>query len=148
MKAQSIGVNAAALRMGVSISLLTGLRREGRGPNFVRLGGRIVYDIDDLDQWAESQKRTALTDLHGQHLDRARLVAATDLPILLELYRQRCAGQDFPDWAQAVARTQRSDTAVRHAARRLEATGILTLKPFRVTLADPAGAAKRTGAQA
>jgi predicted DNA-binding transcriptional regulator AlpA len=145
MKAQYISVNAAALRMGVSISLLTSLRREGRGPNFVRLGGRIVYDLDDLDQWAESQKRTALMDLQGRNLDRARLVPVTDLPTLLELFRQRCEGLDFPDWSEVVLRTQRSDTAVRHAARRLEATGILSLKPFRVTLAEPAGGKKKAG---
>jgi len=34
--------------------------REGEGPRFIRVSVRkILYDIDDLDQWVEAQRRKA-----------------------------------------------------------------------------------------
>ena len=136
MSARYLGTNAAALRMGFSASTLKRMRTDGTGPNFLWVGKKIMYDIDDLDRWAAARKRAAAAEPSQPPLQPARLVSSADLPVLLELYRQRMDGLDFPDWAEAVSRTGKSDCAVRHAARRLEGTGMLTLKPFRVRGAE------------
>ncbi|WP_417491840.1 helix-turn-helix transcriptional regulator [Maricaulis sp.] len=144
MSPQYLGTSAAALRMGMSTSMMQRLRNEGIGPNFLRNGKRILYDIDDLDAWAQSRKRSAQLDRADTMLEPRRIVMAGDLPTLMALYQQRCEGLDFPDWRRAMAITGQSDTAIRHAAARLAATGILSLAPFRVPMAD-AGQPRRTG---
>lgn len=137
MNPQYLGTSAAAMRMGMSASMLQRLRHDGHGPNFLRIGAKIVYDIDDLDNWAAGRKRAAACESNQPILEPRRIVSAGDLPILLELYRQHDSGRSHPDWAELVNRTGRSDTAVRHAARRLEATGVLSLSPFRVHASQP-----------
>ena len=47
----------AAVYLGLSARTLEKHRCFGTGPVFRRLGGRIVYAIDDLDAWAESCRR-------------------------------------------------------------------------------------------
>lgn len=132
MSAQYINTNAASLRMGFSASTLKRMRDDGTGPNFFRVGSKIMYDVDDLDRWAAARKRSKAAAHSTPELKPGRLVSAADLPVLLELYRQRADGLDFPDYAEAVSRTGKSDTAVRHAARRMAETGIISLSPFRV----------------
>jgi len=44
----------AAKTLGLSGSLLNRMRAEGRGPRFVRLGGRVFYRQADLDAYIEA----------------------------------------------------------------------------------------------
>lgn len=46
-------VDAAASYLGLSESTLNKMRGEGRGPRFIRLGGRCFYRREDLDAYVE-----------------------------------------------------------------------------------------------
>lgn len=52
----------AATRLGLSPRTLEKHRCYGTGPIFRRLGGRIVYAIDDLDAWADLGARRSASD--------------------------------------------------------------------------------------
>jgi predicted DNA-binding transcriptional regulator AlpA len=48
---------AAAEYIGLAQSTLEKLRVVGRGPLFIRLGGRAIgYDVRDLDAWLDGQR--------------------------------------------------------------------------------------------
>lgn len=49
--ADRMKVEAAAKYLGLSASTLNKMRGEGRGPRYMRLGSRIVYRRQDLDQY-------------------------------------------------------------------------------------------------
>lgn len=44
----------AANHVGMSESFLRKLRREGRGPTYLKIGGAIRYDVADLDRWIDT----------------------------------------------------------------------------------------------
>ena len=48
----------AASYMGLSGALLKRERREGRGPNYIRVGRRVIYDISDLDDDLDKRRVT------------------------------------------------------------------------------------------
>ena len=53
----------AANYVGLSGSTLAKLRMRGEGPVFVRLSRKkIVYRVQDLDQWLEDSRRTSTSD--------------------------------------------------------------------------------------
>ena len=52
----------AAIHLGLSARTLEKHRCFGTGPVFRRLGGRIVYAIDDLDAWAALGTRRSTSD--------------------------------------------------------------------------------------
>lgn len=52
----------AAVHLGLSARTLEKHRCFGTGPLFRKLGGRIVYAIADLDDWAELGLRTSTSD--------------------------------------------------------------------------------------
>lgn len=52
----------AALRLGLSPRTLEKHRCFGTGPVYHKLGGRIVYAIADLDEWAALGARRSTTD--------------------------------------------------------------------------------------
>jgi hypothetical protein len=52
----------AAIHLGLSARTLEKHRCYGTGPVFRRLGGRIVYAIEDLDAWAELGVRRSTSD--------------------------------------------------------------------------------------
>ena len=52
----------AAIHLGLSARTLEKHRCYGTGPVFRRLGGRIVYAIDDLDAWAALGTRRSTSD--------------------------------------------------------------------------------------
>ena len=54
----------AAQWLGVSPRTLWGLRASGKIP-FVRIGRSIRYDLDDLRDFVESHKLTAMTQDHS-----------------------------------------------------------------------------------
>ena len=50
----------AAQYLGLSSSTVEKMRVCGRGPRFLRLGGRAVgYDIRDLDAWLDAQREAS-----------------------------------------------------------------------------------------
>src|SRR3712207_1901729 len=51
----------AARALGVSASFLAHLRVQGGGPTFSKLGKVVVYDVRDLETWAEERTRHCLT---------------------------------------------------------------------------------------
>ncbi|MBB5833461.1 helix-turn-helix domain-containing protein [Kribbella italica] len=42
-----------AARWRVSVGHLANLRSEGRGPDFIRPGGRVAYRLADIEQYEE-----------------------------------------------------------------------------------------------
>jgi len=52
----------AATHLGLSPRTLEKHRCFGTGPIYRRLGGRIVYSIDDLDAWAACGTRRSTSD--------------------------------------------------------------------------------------
>jgi hypothetical protein len=52
----------AAVHLGLSARTLEKHRCFGTGPVFRKLGGRIVYAIDDLDAWAALGTRNSTSD--------------------------------------------------------------------------------------
>jgi hypothetical protein len=52
----------AAARLGLSPRTLEKHRCYGTGPNFHKLGGRVVYSIEALDAWAELGRRRSTSD--------------------------------------------------------------------------------------
>jgi hypothetical protein len=52
----------AALHLGLSARTLEKHRCYGTGPIFRKLGGRIVYDLADLDAWATIGTRRSTSD--------------------------------------------------------------------------------------
>lgn len=52
----------AAVYLGLSPKTLEKHRCYGTGPVYHKLGGRIVYAVDDLDAWAKIGRRTSTSD--------------------------------------------------------------------------------------
>lgn len=52
----------AAVHLGLSARTLEKHRCYGTGPTYHKLGGRIVYAIDDLNAWAEIGRRHSTSD--------------------------------------------------------------------------------------
>lgn len=46
----------AAERLGLQKRTLEHWRWKGKGPDYTRVGGRIMYDPADLDAWLEANK--------------------------------------------------------------------------------------------
>lgn len=49
----------AAAFVGLGVSSLEKLRGTGRGPAFLKIGRRVLYDALDLEQWLAKHKRSA-----------------------------------------------------------------------------------------
>jgi hypothetical protein len=47
----------AAAYTGFAAGYLTKLRTLGGGPTYIKIGGQVRYDPDDLDAWLEGHKR-------------------------------------------------------------------------------------------
>lgn len=58
----------AATFLGLSPRTLEKHRTYGTGPLFHKLGGRVVYAIDDLEAWADKGKVTSTSDPRGSVL--------------------------------------------------------------------------------
>src|SRR3546814_16361444 len=52
----------AAVHLGLSARTLEKHRCYGTGPVYRKLGGRIVYAIDELNAWAEIGRRSSTSD--------------------------------------------------------------------------------------
>jgi len=51
-----------AERIGLSAKTLSNWRSSGGGPAFYKLGGRVVYDDDEVDSWLAQRRRTSTSD--------------------------------------------------------------------------------------
>lgn len=51
-----LAVKQAATTLGLSDRTLARMRLEGNGPVFLKLGGRILYDPDNLATWVNCQR--------------------------------------------------------------------------------------------
>lgn len=54
---------SAAQYVGLSSRTLEGLRLNGKGPVFAKLGSRVVYRRGDLDKWVEASLVTSTSDV-------------------------------------------------------------------------------------
>lgn len=52
----------AARRVGLAPKTLEKHRCYGTGPAYRKLGGRVVYDIEELDAWVELGRRSSTSD--------------------------------------------------------------------------------------
>ena len=57
----------AAEYCGSAKSTFDKIRITGEGPPFIKRGKSVVYDINDLDAWMQSMRRTSTSDLGGSH---------------------------------------------------------------------------------
>ncbi len=62
----------AARFLGLSDRTLEKHRIYGTGPVFSKLGGRVVYRLDDLRAWVEKGRRTSTHDPNAAHMPPAR----------------------------------------------------------------------------
>ena len=53
----------AAEYLGLGKSTLDKLRIAGGGPPFIKIGSRVLYDVDDLDAWLVQHKRASTSSL-------------------------------------------------------------------------------------
>jgi DNA-binding transcriptional regulator YiaG len=49
--------NALARRLSLSPRTLQRWRQEEKGPTFLKLGGRVVYQLIDVEDWESRQRR-------------------------------------------------------------------------------------------
>ncbi|TIN95475.1 MAG: helix-turn-helix domain-containing protein [Mesorhizobium sp.] len=67
----------AARFLGLSGRTLEKHRTYGTGPSYRKLGGRVVYAIDDLQAWADRGAVTSTSDPRGTVLPAKRHGAVT-----------------------------------------------------------------------
>lgn len=64
--------NEAADWLGLSGRTLEKHRTFGTGPAYRKIGGRVVYAMDDLQAWAERGVRTSTTERTEESVSAAR----------------------------------------------------------------------------
>ncbi|MFT0875891.1 helix-turn-helix domain-containing protein [Rhodopseudomonas sp. G2_2311] len=70
----------AAEFLSLSSRTLEKHRTYGTGPAYRKLGGRVVYSVDDLETWAARGAVTSTSDPRGQVLPAKRQSTADTLP--------------------------------------------------------------------
>lgn len=53
----ALNVTEAARHLGVSTSYLNRLRTTGAGPVFIKIGTRVTYRVEDLNEWQARHAR-------------------------------------------------------------------------------------------
>jgi predicted DNA-binding transcriptional regulator AlpA len=53
----------ASVYLGISDKTLQRHRINGTGPQFIKCGGRVLYDRNDCDAWMSSQKITSTAQI-------------------------------------------------------------------------------------
>ena len=64
--AKLVRTKEAAKIVGLSESQLNKLRIFGGGPEFVKLGARVLYEVDVLSAWIASNRRRSTSDMGGR----------------------------------------------------------------------------------
>lgn len=64
-KQRFLNTTQAAVRMGIKRLTLARWRTEGKGPRYHKVGGRVLYDPDDIDEWLDDQRRSSTSDPGG-----------------------------------------------------------------------------------
>lgn len=64
----------AAILVGLSARTLEKHRCYGTGPAYRKLGGRVVYAVDDLLSWAEQGVRRSTSDTTGSVVHPAKRI--------------------------------------------------------------------------
>ncbi|RWO24846.1 MAG: DNA-binding protein [Mesorhizobium sp.] len=62
LAARYLRTHEAARLLGISPRTLEKYRCHGSGPTFRKLGGRVVYAIDDLEAWADQAACRSTSD--------------------------------------------------------------------------------------
>ena len=62
--AMVISNSEAAQHLGLSESTLNKLRLTGGGPTYIKLGRRVLYKTQDLEDWLGRHRRSSTSD-HG-----------------------------------------------------------------------------------
>lgn len=57
-----MSVDEAASYLGISVSSANKWRLYGRGPVYLKLGRRVVYERAALDAWIATKRRTSTSD--------------------------------------------------------------------------------------
>lgn len=68
----------AARFLGISIRTLEKHRTYGTGPTYRKIGGRIVYSVEDLQAWTENGIRKSTSDETGRRVYPARPLTAAE----------------------------------------------------------------------
>jgi predicted DNA-binding transcriptional regulator AlpA len=63
--ARKLSVKETAAYLSVSKSWLDKRRLDGKGPTYLKLGRRVVYDIADLENWTASNRRRHTAEVAG-----------------------------------------------------------------------------------
>ena len=71
----------AAEFLGLSARTLEKHRTYGTGPAYRKLGGRVVYSVDDLETWADRGAVTSTSDPRGSVLPAKRQTPSTGQPV-------------------------------------------------------------------
>ena len=58
LPSRKLSVKEAAAYLGLSVSTLNKLRLSGKGPRYLKLGRRVLYDIRDLESWVAERTRS------------------------------------------------------------------------------------------
>ena len=67
----------AARFLGLSDRTLEKHRSYGTGPIYRKIGGRVVYTLDDLQAWSERGARRSTTDPDAQYVSPAKRPVGT-----------------------------------------------------------------------
>jgi hypothetical protein len=59
---RKLNTHAAATYSGLARSTLEKLRVFGGGPDYIKIGRRVLYDMTDLEQWLGSHRRRSTSD--------------------------------------------------------------------------------------
>ncbi|MEH7907465.1 helix-turn-helix domain-containing protein [Rhizobium ruizarguesonis] len=70
MSSKKMKTADAAAYIGKSASWLNKTRLTGVGPVYLKIGGGVLYDVEDLDVWLAGKRRTAVYDFAN---DNARI---------------------------------------------------------------------------
>lgn len=62
----------AARFLGISLRTLEKHRTYGTGPTYRKIGGRVVYAVEDLQAWSSIGARTSTTDTNAGRIFPAR----------------------------------------------------------------------------
>lgn len=82
----------AARFLGLSNRTLEKHRTYGTGPRYLKLGGRVVYDLYDLYTWAEQGRKASTSDVTSEGILPARAEVA-----VAPAYRHRSGGRSGGD---------------------------------------------------